>query len=796
MALLHQKGISRARALMIGSRAMKRFCNRLTPLKSMKKMFLSAFAVAALLFVGCTNDLTEENLAGGATAGKPMISSLTANLTSMTRTSLESPEEGKSASTVWSEGDVIGVVTESGAVRQATLVEGAGTTSAAFDIQGEEGDVYTYAFYPYIYNGNGKCTASNVNGTPETGSIEFNFPVVQFHKEGSVFGENANTMVGAISGKSVSLQSVMGALEIRLKGSQTVYGITLKNSNYKHKISGPGTVDMSTMEPTMGTTNASFSYIDLEVPQGVQLNTTTATSFYILVPAGTYENFSVGVITADGSYTRTSTKSHTVSPREILPLNCGNLDEVIDKANAIDLCGGKYSNCYIVVPEAGKEKTYSFDIKRVDGTVVENSQLVSRYVGEEATFPNCATADEVAPSFAHIVWAEDLGVAYDVHFDKVAGKVYFKNKAVGNARIMVTMNPNGCHNVSGNVLRCDISMIWGWHIWACNEQPKQVMTTQPYAAGGGSKGADNNYHATREQIIAYSKSKPLGFLDRNIGATYAPKSIEDVENMTDQQAADALGLYFQAGNLHPYPRPQKFAVATGGWDGWARAVYQYGFHQYNQSWANSSSAKTSLEDNWHYPYYAYSASYTPNDKYSTTQNRTSWVKMDIGLGGTATSNPIALWGGSGAKLNYDPCPKGYKVPHQGNLYQITTGQAFKFSETGAETEVDAKGSTFVFTPAKKVNDQTVGNYITYDGQSIDFHPAGGYGGGGKITWNKTGNLSYLWGTPYSSGVGTDATNKALNSAVKACFHSTPSGSNYTQLWPQCATPYQIRCIKE
>ena len=358
------------------------------------------------------------------------------------------------------------------------------------------------------------------------------------------------------------------------------------------------------------------------------------------------------------------------------------------------------------------------------------------------------------------------------------------------------MNPNGCHNVAGNVLRCDSSMIWGWHIWACNEQPKQVMTTQPYAAGGGSKGADNNYHATREQIIAYSKSKPLGFLDRNIGATYAPKSIEDVENMTDQQAADALGLYFQAGNLHPYPRPQKFAVATGGWDGWARAVYQYGFHQYNQSWANSSSAKTSLEDNWNYPYYVYSASYTPNDKFSTTQNRTSWVKMDIGLGGTATSNPIALWGGNGAKLNYDPCPKGYKVPHQGNLYQITTGQAFKFSETGAETEVDAKGSTFVFTPAKKVNDQTVGNYITYDNQSIDFHPAGGYGGGGKITWNKTGNLSYLWGTPYSSGVGTDATNKALNSAVKACFHSTPSGSNYTQLWPQCATPYQIRCIKE
>lgn len=136
-----------------GTRMTKRFCNRLTPLKTMKKMFLSAFAVAALLFVGCTNDLTQETINGGAEAGKPMISSLTANLNSMTRTSLEFGDS-KIAETLWSEGDVIGVVTEDNKVRKATLVKGAGTTTASFDIEGEEGDVYTAAFYPYIYNGN------------------------------------------------------------------------------------------------------------------------------------------------------------------------------------------------------------------------------------------------------------------------------------------------------------------------------------------------------------------------------------------------------------------------------------------------------------------------------------------------------------------------------------------------------------------------------------------------------------------------------------------------------------------
>ena len=763
----------------------------------MKKMFLSAFAVAALLFVGCTNDLTQDKINGGVEAGKPMVSSLTANINSMTRTSLESPEEGKTAVTLWSEGDVIGVITEENKVRKATLVKGAGTTTASFDIEGEEGDVYTAAFYPYIYNGNKGTNYSAVNGNPDNGSIGFNFPVVQFYDPNSVFATNTNTMVGIISGDEVSLYSTMAALEIRLKGSQTVHGITVKTADYKQKMAGPGVVEFATAEPVMGTANTSFSFIDLEVP-GVKLNPTTATSFYVVLPAGEYKNLAIGVVTEDGSYMRTATKSHTVGIREILPINCGNLDEMVDKANAIDLCGGKYANCYIVVPEAGKEKTYSFDIKRVDGSVVENHDwFYNRYVSEESTsYPGNATEEEIAPSFAHLLWAEDLGVAYDIHFDKAAGKVYFKNKAVGNARIMVMMNPNGSHSHVGNSLRCDNNVIWGWHIWACNEQPKTTMTTQPYSAGGGSKGADNNYHATREQIIAYSKSKPLGFMDRNLGATYAPKSIEEVNNMTAQQAADALGLYFQAGNLHPYPRPIEFAKASGGWDAWQRSVYQYGFHQYSQSWASSTSFKNSLAENWQLPYYQYSQDYTPNDMFSTGTARKSWLNMDFGLGGTATSKPIALWGGSGPKLNYDPCPKGYKVPHQGNIYQICTGQVFKFTETGAETEVDAKGSTFVVTAQKKVNDQTVGSYITYDNESIDFHPAGGYAGGTKITWNKTGNLSYFWGSPYVSGVGADNTKKAFNAGVKGCFASTPSDSNYTQLWPQPSTPYQIRCIKE
>jgi hypothetical protein len=148
-------------------------------------------------------------------------------------------------------------------------------------------------------------------------------------------------------------------------------------------------------------------------------------------------------------------------------------------------------------------------------------------------------------------------------------------------------------------------MIWGWHIWACNEQPGVTISTTPYTA----KDKDGDGNISRAEIIANGK---MNVMDRNIGATYAPKTVTEVTNMTAQQATDALGLYFQAGNLHPYPRPTEFGKggsADNSWDTWQRSVYQYGFTQYTQSWTSSGGAKNTLADNWQFPYYRYSATF-------------------------------------------------------------------------------------------------------------------------------------------------------------------------------------------
>lgn len=785
----------------LGSLEVKVISKPLNTIKTMKKIFLSALAVAALMFVGCTNDLTDDLKGGAEGVGETVVTTLDANIAEMSRTSLAPGASGSTVTTVWSEGDAIGVVTAEGLVRKGVLTSGAGTATAKFAITGETTDVYTYAFYPYLYGGNTELAVSEIVGTAEAGSIQFSFPVVQTYKAGSVFAENTNTMVAAVSEGAANFQSIVGALEIRLKGSQTVKGITVKSGNYKAKMAGLGTVDLTTMEPVMGTANTSFSFINLDVPEGVKLNTATATSFFVLMPPGEYENLMIGVQAEDGSYVQTASKTHSISACMVSPINCGNLDEMIDKASAVNLSAEDTANCY-QFKASGAEKTYCFDIKRVDGTVVSSDLLKTRYVtgtGEEGDpVAGHATEAEVAPNFAHVLWSEDLGLAYDVHFDKAAGKIYFKHdgKAVGNTRIMILMDPFAAQSVGSNgIMRCDLCTIWGWHIWVTPDEVKQSITKAPYQA----KDLNEDGKLSRAEIAA---ADPLGFMDRNLGATWTPSKMDEVTNITAQQAADALGLYFQGGNLHPYPRPKEFGnggSANNTWDEWQRAIYQYGFQQYNQSWAASGAAKESLEDNWQYPYYRYSTNYTPADQYNAgSTGRTSWVKMDFRLGGVATdTEPIALWGGNGPKLNYDPCPPGYKIPHQGNLYQITTGQSFtNFIEDGASETSSASGKTFQVVPDIKFNERYVGTCITYNKNDIDLHPAGGYFSTGKITFNASGNIAYLWGAPYATSVAANDAKKAFNAGVKACFHNNPNSSNYSGLWPQPGTPYQIRCIKE
>ncbi len=113
----------------------------------MKKIFtILASAVLALTMSSCVKDTTVDGGMKGDVAR-----TIGANIEAMTRTSMNDFEAGETAQIVWSEGDVIGVVTEGGAIRQATLkADYAGMVEGEFEVaNAEEGEKYIYGFYPY-----------------------------------------------------------------------------------------------------------------------------------------------------------------------------------------------------------------------------------------------------------------------------------------------------------------------------------------------------------------------------------------------------------------------------------------------------------------------------------------------------------------------------------------------------------------------------------------------------------------------------------------------------------------------
>lgn len=737
-------------------------------MKTMKKMFLSAFAVAALAFVGCTedttNDLAQEN--GGAAVELHEMT-FEAEIEQPTRTSLADPGTGTSY-VCWDADDVVGVVADDGEIYQATIKTGAGSSSATYSVSLPAGVSPTVAFYPYQF---ARETKSGVS--VEGDVLNLKLPVFQTYKAGSVFGDDENFMAAyftdGTNGPKCALQSVMGAFELKFTGSQKVETITVKASKGSQKMSGVATVNPETAALTMGTANTSFSFVSLEVPEAVTLNSSKATSFYVLVPAGTYEALQIGVMTEDGSYVRVATKVHTVEVGEILPINCGNLDTMIDEASATNLSADGYANCYVVVPD-GTEKTYVFDTKYVDGTAVTTNE----YHTNANAYKNLG--EVLTPHMAQILWSEDTGVAYDIQFDKDNGKIYFKNNgtALGNSRIMLC-----CDQIGLNASNAAHSFIWGWHIWSTPSTP---------AVGIAVDGNNVKNNDTVEQAAARGK---INLMDRNLGATWTATTVSEVNSMDADDAADAMGLFYQLGNVSPYPRPTTAGDTSSNWV-WARTKYQYGFQQYTQSWTHSGSAKTTYGDNIQFPFYKYSAAYTPSDNnYTGSYSRNSWVKKDFRIGGTKGSgeaNVPILWSND-FKTNYDPCPPGWRIPHQGNLYQWATGATKTIADvgTGSFNKLFAKDATY-------------GQYITYNGVDVFFTPGTGYLAQGIMGSPTNG---YFWGSPYGSNTYSSTTTDGVttiktvyNNGVKTILNDTPQSNGSDTYWPQASSGFQIRCVKK
>lgn len=193
-----------------------------------------------------------------------------------TKTSL-----GAGNTVLWTTGDAIKVYDDSATPKSVNLTADAGGATSAHFIQDGEIPVgygaAKYAIYP----------ADAATGATSAGEITFTLPATQTYVADS-FDPDCNVMVGEVNAGNVSFKNTCGVLKLQLTGILKVGKIVLTSKNLSDYLYGTFTADATSATPAATRTSGGGNSITLDCSAngGVQLDRTTATNFYFVVPNG------------------------------------------------------------------------------------------------------------------------------------------------------------------------------------------------------------------------------------------------------------------------------------------------------------------------------------------------------------------------------------------------------------------------------------------------------------------------------------------------------------------------------
>ena len=309
-------------------------------------------------------------------------------------------------------------------------------------------------------------------------NIRFKLPSGQKYKNQS-FDSGIMPMVAkGRRDERFQFQSLCGVLALNLTGSETIKSVSFTGrdaSGNPIPVAGYFIVNMNydsypqitpEADPMMGSVMAT---VTLDCGEGVAVNPSEATPFYIVLPVGTYNEFSIVVATTDGKLMLKESKNPLTIKRANVT-KTGALAYVADVA--VDLSEIGHSNCYIV-PEPG---LYSFDadvIGNGDHGLVENANFHT-------------TNTSIEPDSAELLWEDKTGVISGLTFD---GKMisFVSTGVEGNALVAVKDKHQ--------------NIIWSWHIWSTDQPQEQVYINDrgTFTMLDRNIGATRNDRGTGEQ---------------------------------------------------------------------------------------------------------------------------------------------------------------------------------------------------------------------------------------------------------------------------------------------------------
>lgn len=341
--------------------------------------------------------------------------------------------------------------------------------------------------------------------------------------------------------------------------------------------------------------------------------------------------------------------------------------------------------------------------------------------------------------------------------------------AKGNALVAVRMGANG--NASDPI-------VWSWHIWVTDYNPNNNANGATYAHNNGEKD--------------------YTFMDRNLGAVSISTS-----------DANTIGLLYQWGRKDPFTGADRF----GQIDLAGRVIYDITGTKLTEShelvagetgtgikYVLASKAGAGASNNLAYS--IKSPTTFLYGKFEDSSKPMDWY-------GTNEDNPTTndqLWGMSGAKSDFDPCPAGWRVP----AYSATKSPWAKFegveddwgwggpaASPYVKQDASGNGANFIenLPQITKLGFYPYGNYRRPRvikgtgpvGSSTEYY-VGSFSDSNWVNWES--RESMLWTANGSS----NANAKAFRLLLESDFGDTVLGSksdNFSK-----AIGAAVRCVKE
>lgn len=237
-------------------------------------------------------------------------------------------------SVVWSENDQISIFNGNTANNCYQIKpQGVGTSSGVFSLAGEkvENDlteqlVGNLAVYPYQENAKAYQIYDNNNEAIGIGIRDIEIPAVQTYKENS-FGNGSFPMIAITKDKddhNLKFRNAFGVLKLQLLGDIKVSRIQLRPYSGNDFITGIFNIETRFDDkiPTITDSYPTSTYLELNCGEGVLLNKTEATPFYIALPPYDFtDGFRIRVWDTDGYvYTKTTTAQNIVERSGILAM--------------------------------------------------------------------------------------------------------------------------------------------------------------------------------------------------------------------------------------------------------------------------------------------------------------------------------------------------------------------------------------------------------------------------------------------------------------------------------------------